>query len=202
MLCNDSSLKVLGIGNLGTYDMKQENLVHLASIRLQEIISRCLSNPSVYKHNTQLDTKNTAPGRLAGGQIQSVKRNQDTIVRRYSLVGPHSSKKINFRLREDTLFVLQSVAIDHRISTGCIQNVFGFCQCTAELFAGWIRGIEKGVGGCARDDILGKAEDGRLAPATNGTGLDGSGTVTSDFETDVPVGCAWDHVQLHPCRRQ
>ena len=139
---------------------------------------------------------------LQNGQMQSVERNENTIVRRYRLVGPHSPKKIDFGLREDTLFVLQSVAVDHRISTRCIQNACRFCQCTAELFARWIRRVEKRVGWCVRDDILGKPKDGRLTPATNGTGLDGGGPVTPNLETDVPVGCTWDHVQLHPCGRQ
>ena len=117
------------------------------------------------------------------------------------MVRPHTTEKVSLGLREHTLLVLQSVAIDHHVVPRGIQDPRRFCQCAAELLRR-VRGVEERVGRRPRDDVFGKAKHGRCAARGNGTGLDRDGAVASDLQTYVSVRCAGYHVQLHPCRWQ
>ena len=131
-------------------------------------------------------------------EIQSIKRNQQAIIRSDCLISPHSPKKISLRLREHTPLIRQRILIDHLVIARRIQDISRSRQFTAQILARRIFRIEKRVRWCIRVDVFRETEGLRRSTAGDSARTNGCGAVASDFQTDVAVGFTAHHVEFDP----
>ena len=131
-------------------------------------------------------------------EAQSIKRNQQTIIRSDRLISPHPPRKINLRLRQQPLLIRQRMLINHRPIARRIQHPRRSRQFPAQILARRIFRIEQRVRGRIRVDIFREAERRGRSLARNSARTNLGGAIASDFQADVAVGGTVYHVEFDP----